>query len=44
VHPVGSYCTDVLRCTVSRTLNMLFHIGAAEKQIHERRLYANNTD
>jgi len=21
VHPVGSYCTDISRCTVSKTLN-----------------------
>jgi len=23
VHPVGSYCTDISRCTVNKTLNLL---------------------
>jgi len=24
VHPVGSYCTDISRCTVNRTVNKFY--------------------
>jgi len=26
MHPVGSYCTDISRCTVNRTLNVKYNI------------------
>jgi hypothetical protein len=39
VHPVGSYCTDISRCMVNKTLN--FHISYPNKVAAPHRLREN---
>jgi len=31
MHPVGSYCTDISRYTVNKTLNMYVNTGALQQ-------------
>jgi len=38
VHPVGSYCTDISRCTVNKTLDP-DEVHVKDKQTLKTRLY-----
>jgi len=40
VHPVGSYCTDISRCTVNKTLNSAVLFSVASKFEHNK-IYRN---